>query len=191
MRLLLHSCCGPCTIYPLSLLRTQGHTVTGFFHNPNIHPFKEFRRRIQALETVAQTMDLPLIVDQDYGLTPFLRQVVFQEQHRCPLCYRMRLDRLVQQAMQDGYEGFTTTLLYSRYQNHELIRSLCQDLAEANGISFIYHDFRQGWQEGIDRSIAMEIYRQPYCGCIYSEQERYDRSLRSKNKQRAAAKKPD
>ncbi len=77
-----------------------------------------------------------------------------------------------------GADGYSTTLLYSRYQNHQLIREKGEELAQKYGIDFYYEDFRQGWQKGIDGAIAMDIYRQPYCGCIYSEQERYDKKLR-------------
>ena len=79
-------------------------------------------------------------------------------------------------------DAFSTTLLYSRYQNHDLICSQSERLAEKYGVPFYYQDFRKGWQEGIDRSIEMGLYRQPYCGCIYSEQERYDNRWKKRQK---------
>ena len=180
MRLLLHSCCGPCTLFPLAWLRDQGHEVEAYFHNPNIHPYREFKKRIAALRQVSQEKKLPLTVDSNYGLTPFLRQVVFHEKKRCRLCYAMRLEESARQAAALGMDGFSTTLLYSRYQNHKLIKELGQQFATMFKVDFFYHDFREGWQDGIDQAIAMDIYRQPYCGCIYSEQERYDKKLRKK-----------
>ena len=75
-----------------------------------------------------------------------------------------------------------TTLLYSRYQDHEQLKKVGVELEASYGVHFAYHDFRVGWQEGIDRSKEQQMYRQPYCGCIYSEQERYDRNIRKNNK---------
>ncbi len=180
MNILLHACCGPCTIYPLSVLKSQNHDVTAYFNNPNIHPYKEFKRRLNTLKEYAQSEDFPLISENQYGLTEFLQKVVFKEKSRCPICYEMRLEKTAQYAAENGFDGFTTTLLYSRYQNHEIIVDRCEKLAQSHSLEFVYDDFRVGWQQGIDLSIKKDMYRQPYCGCIYSEQERYDKSLRKK-----------
>lgn len=180
MKTLLHSCCGPCTIYPLSVLRAQGHEVTAYFNNPNIHPYKEFKRRLNTLVDYAKDEHLNLVTNEQYGLKEYLRKVVYKEDGRCNICYEMRLTSTAQFAKERGFDAFTTTLLYSRYQNHDAIVTICKDLALKNDLDFIYEDFRQGWQEGIDISKEKEMYRQPYCGCIYSEQERYDKSLRNK-----------
>jgi len=180
VNILLHSCCGPCTIYPLSILKSKNHDVTAYFNNPNIHPYKEFRRRLNTLKEYAKSEDFRLISEDQYGLTEFLQKVVFKEKSRCPVCYEMRLEKTAQYAAENEFDGFTTTLLYSRYQNHELIIDKCEKLAQTYSLQFIYEDFRVGWQQGIDLSIEKDMYRQPYCGCIYSEQERYDKSLRKK-----------
>lgn len=177
---MLHSCCGPCTIYPLSVLRTQNHDVTAYFNNPNIHPYKEFKRRLNTLKDYSKNENLPLIAEEQYGLTEFIQKVVFKEQSRCPICYEMRLKKTAEYAAENGFDAFSTTLLYSRYQNHTVITNNCEKLAKDYSLSFIYEDYRIGWQEGIDLSIEKDMYRQPYCGCIYSEQERYDKSLRKK-----------
>ena len=182
MKILLHVCCAPCTVFPLRVLRDQGHEVTGYFYNPNIHPFTEFRRRLETLREFAAGEDLPLTAVEEYGLTDYLRQVVFQEGRRCGICYTMRLEGAARFAAETGAEAFSTTLLYSRYQNHGLIRQTGEEFARKYGVAFHYEDFRTGWQEGIDRAIALGLYRQPYCGCIYSEQERYDRTMRKKRK---------
>jgi hypothetical protein len=182
MTILLHLCCGPCTIYPLTALRARGFEVRGYFFNPNIHPFQEFRRRIAALENLARGTDLPIEYDREYGLREYLRRVVFHEEERCPLCYRMRLEATAKKARAIGAEAFSTTLLYSRYQRHETIRALGEELAAQFGVPFLYEDFRVGWQEGIDSSLEMGLYRQPYCGCIYSEQERYDKKFRKEKR---------
>lgn len=182
MKILLHVCCGPCAIYPVTRLREEGHEVTGYFFNPNIHPYREFKRRIAALRELSEKIDFPVTIDSIYGLTDFLRQVVFHETERCRTCYTLRLEEAARFGAECGADAFTSTLLYSKYQNHELICKKAEAFAKQYGIPFFYEDFRTGWQYGIDESIAMGLYRQPYCGCIYSEQERYDKKLRKKKK---------
>ena len=181
MRVLLHVCCGPCTIYPLEVLRSQGHEVRGYFFNPNIHPFREFKRRIKALVEFSEQKKFKVDIERDYGLTEYLRKVVFHENQRCALCYDMRLECIAEQAAVQGFDAFTTTLLYSKYQRHAMIKEKSEALAQKFAVRFFYQDFREGWQQGIDQSIAMGLYRQPYCGCLYSEQERYDKKM-EKNK---------
>lgn len=178
MNLLLHVCCGPCTIYPLRTLRKLQIDVTGFFYNPNIHPYREFRKRLASLRDFAEKSDFKIQIEDEYGLTEYLQKIVFHEKERCPLCYAMRLKKTAEYGISIGADAFTTTLLYSKYQNHQAIIEIGKTIAEKYGIEFYYKDFRKGWQEGIDRSIAMNLYRQPYCGCIYSEQERYDKKLK-------------
>jgi len=180
MKILVHLCCGPCAVYPVAVLRDQGHELQGFFFNPNIHPYREFRRRLAAAVQFAETVRLPVTWNRDYGLRSFLRTVVFHEDDRCRFCYAMRLRETARQAADMGMDAFTTTLLYSRYQKHDLIRRLGETVAAETGVEFYYQDFRVGWQAGIDGAIAMDLYRQAYCGCIYSEQERYDKKWRKR-----------
>ncbi|MDO8948402.1 MAG: epoxyqueuosine reductase QueH [Desulfocapsaceae bacterium] len=178
MNIFLHICCGPCTTYPLTQLRQKGINVHGYFYNPNIHPYREFKKRIQGVQQFAVKSDLKLEIDTRYGLTEYLRKVVFHEQQRCPLCYTMRLEVVAQKAKELGNDAFSTTLLYSKYQDHERIRRIGEKLAIQYEIDFYYEDFREGWKDGIDQAIAMDLYRQSYCGCIYSEQERYDKAFK-------------
>ena len=124
--------------------------------------------------------DFQVEYERQYGLRDYLRQVVFHEENRCRYCYAMRLRPTAERAMAIGADAFSSTLLYSRYQNHSLLRQQGEALAMELGIPFYYDDFRGGWQEGIDRSIEMGLYRQPYCGCIYSEQERYDKKWKKR-----------
>ena len=180
MKILMHVCCGPCAAYPLKEIRQEGHEAVGFFYNPNIHPFREFKKRISALEVLSTRMDFHVEYDREYGLREYLRKVVFHEDSRCGLCYAMRLEPTVKKALEIGADAFTSTLLYSRYQNQALIKSQAESLVKQYGIPFFCRDYREGWQEGIDMSIEMDLYRQPYCGCIYSEQERYDKKFRKK-----------
>lgn len=183
MKILLHVCCGPCTVYPLEYLRQQGHEVSGYFYNPNIHPYREFKRRIGALIGFSEQKKFKVEIDRNYGLTKYLRQVVFNEKNRCSICYDMRLEPTAIFAAEQGADAFTSTLLYSKYQNHQLLVDKSEKLADQYGVNFFYQDFREGWQQGVDGSIEMDLYRQPYCGCIYSEQERYDKKLRKKMRQ--------
>lgn len=181
MKILLHTCCGPCLTYPVDFLHTSGDwDITAFFYNPNIHPYQEFKRRIETLVSFCEHTGIRLIADKEYGLQEFMRRVVFHEQKRCSICYSLRLRSTVAYAKANDFSSFSTTLLYSRYQRHDTIKQLCYALAEEFDIPFVYHDFRAGWQQGIDLSIASGLYRQPYCGCIYSEQERYDNRLKKR-----------
>lgn len=176
-KLLLHSCCGPCTAYPISQLKNK-LDITVFFYNHNIHPFKEFKKRLNTLESYLKDINIPLVACRDYGLKKFIRDAAFNEEKRCTFCYRVRLKECALYAKDNGFEAFSSTLLYSRYQNHELIIKYGEEYAEEFGLEFFYSDFRLGWQAGIDESIARNMYRQSYCGCIYSEQERYDKRFR-------------
>jgi predicted adenine nucleotide alpha hydrolase (AANH) superfamily ATPase len=180
MKLLLHVCCGPCAIFPLSVIRQEECEVSGFFFNPNIHPFKEFKKRKEAARQMAGHFHLPMIWENTYGLVDFLRKTVFHEHERCPICYDIRLAKTAEYARDNGFDAFSTTLLYSRYQNHQALIDIGQQMADAFGITFYYRDFREGWQEGIDISRSLDLYRQSYCGCIYSEQESFDKHLKKK-----------
>ena len=171
--ILLHICCAPCTIYPLRILRGEGNEVCGLFYNPNIHPYLEYRRRLDTMTSYAGQEGLTIIGDETYPIDSFLRQVAFREEERCRYCYQLRLSYAARIAKRGRFDAFTTTLLYSRYQKHDLIREVAADVAGMYGIPFFYRDFREGWAEGVRVSKAIGMYRQPYCGCIYSERERY------------------
>jgi len=175
MKVLLHTCCGPCSIYPVSSLREEGHELRGYFYNPNIHPFTEFNKRLETLQDYAGKIQLPLIVDEAYELDEFLRQAVFREGERCRFCYAMRLKRAAQVARKGSFEAFTTTLLVSTFQKHQLIADIGSAIGEEVGIPFLYRDFRPGYKEAVQISKAEGMYRQQYCGCIYSERDRYVR----------------
>ncbi len=173
MNILLHICCANCAIYPLAMLREQEHQVTGFFYNHNIHPFQEYRKRLETTRDYAQRMDLPLLLHEEYLLDEFLAAVAVQPENRCHYCYRSRLRQTAKQAQLMGAQAFTTTLLYSRYQKHDAIVAYGQQLADEFQLDFYYEDYRSGWNEGIRISKQLGLYRQQYCGCIYSERDRY------------------
>jgi hypothetical protein len=175
MKILLHICCAPCTIYPLKVMCEDGHDVVGLFFNPNIHPYAEYKKRLDTAIQYADTVGLKLIFSDDYPMEDFLRGVVFREETRCRYCYHTRLAYAAKVAKKGKFNGFTTTLLYSKFQDGNLLETLGTSIAEKSGVPFYYRDFSQGWKEGIDTSKNLGMYRQQYCGCIYSEKERFYR----------------
>ena len=175
MKVILHVCCGPCTIYPLHFLREIGHDLTAYYFNPNIHPYLEYKRRAETFSAYADEKELPVIWAEDYDMENFFRLIAGKEDDRCRVCYTLRLRETARLAEEGCFAGFTTTLLYSKFQKHELIRAIGERLGREFNIPFVYHDFRAGWQEGVRLSRELGMYRQPYCGCLYSEKERYYR----------------
>ncbi len=184
-KVLLHICCGPCALYPVKALREKSVEPLGFFFNPNIHPFKEFERRVEALETVSLKIGLDLVWDsQGYGLQEWLQALNGETRHgiRCLACYGMRLEQTARMAGELGIKTISTTLLYSKYQLHSAIKEIGRRCAQKYGLDFHYEDFRSGWMEGINMAKDLEIYRQPYCGCIFSEYERYEKASNRLNR---------
>jgi len=156
--------------------------VMAFFYRHNIHPFTECQKREEALKLYSQSIDLKVIYQSDYKIEKFLQAIVFREKDRCRYCYYDRLKATALVAKKGKFDGFTTTLLYSKFQNHELIKQTGQAIAKKYDLKFFYHDFREGWKFGIEESKRLEMYRQQYCGCIYSEKERYFSSYESLSK---------
>lgn len=192
MNLLLHACCGPCSCYPVKILREKNIEPTLYFFNPNIHPYMEYQRRLNAVREYSEQVKVKLITDENYKLRDFLNNALKAEQsggNRCAFCYAWRLRESARYAKENGYDAYTSTLFYSIHQNHELMKKIASYFAKRYGIEFFYEDFRVGWQEGIDESIERGLYRQPYCGCIFSEEERYSKELRKKRRKENKAKK--
>lgn len=173
MKILLHICCAPCTIYPARILREEGVDLLGFFYNPNIHPYQEYQKRLDALRDYKTAQGLEVLVSEGYPLEDFMRGLVQREGDRCAFCYSHRLQAAAIIANKEGIKDFSTTLLYSRYQKHDLIREIGEQVARKYDLKFYYRDFREGWTEGQISAREAGLYRQRYCGCIYSEKERY------------------
>ena len=173
MKVLLHICCANCAIYPIKTIREKGLDVMGFFYRHNIHPYTECLKRQEALQSYAEQIDLKVIYQEGYDLEGFIQNVVFRESERCNYCYHDRLRSTALLAKRGKFDYFSTTLLYSKHQNHELIRSMGESIGKSTGVEFLYQDLREGWKEGIECSKHMGLYRQQYCGCIYSEKERF------------------
>lgn len=173
MKILFHICCAPCAIYPVKDMRSNGLEVTGYFFNHNIHPYLEFQKRLEAVRQYASLIDLEIIYRDEYLLEDFLEAVAPVPQQRCLYCYSSRLEATAAAACEGGFDAFSSSLLYSRFQQHEAIKELGAHIGSQYGIAFHYSDYRSGWKEGIDISKKMGLYRQQYCGCIYSEKDRY------------------
>ena len=180
-KILLHICCAPCSIYPIQILKKEGFEVYGFFYKSNIHPFKEMEKREATLKKYADKIGLKVIYEEEYNLEKFLQHIVFREENRCAICYHKRLEMASKIAKKGKFQFFSSTLLYSKFQNHNLIKETGISIGKQNSIKFYYNDFREGWKEGIEKSKNLNMYRQQYCGCIYSEKERFYKSHHSKS----------
>ena len=124
MKILLHTCCGPCTIYPTNVLRQEGMDVMGYFYKNNIHPYTECLKRQDTLKSYANRINLQVIHQQGYDLEGFIQNVVYRESSRCEYCYHDRLRSTALMAKRGKFDYFTTTLLYSKFQKHERVRSI-------------------------------------------------------------------
>lgn len=173
MKVLLHICCAPCSIMCIETLRGEGIEPVGFWDNANIHPYTEYRMRKNTLVDYAKSIGLELVVHGEYGLRPFVRAVVQNIDGRCVECYRMRMRAAAQYASENGFTHFTSTLFVSPYQNHELMKQVAEEAAAEFGVAFLYRDFRPCFREGQDRARELGLYMQKYCGCIFSEEDRY------------------
>ena len=178
MNVLMHICCAPCSIMCVQTLRDEGIDVSGLWFNPNIHPFTEYRARRNTLIDYAKSINLPLTVEDEYGLRGFVAAVSPDFSGRCALCYRMRLDEAARAAKEGGFDAFTSSLFVSPYQNHELMKEVAQQAAADHGVPFLYRDFRPYFREGQDRARELGLYMQKYCGCVFSEEERYAKKKR-------------
>lgn len=193
-KILLHMCCAPCACYPVKKLREEGFEPVGYFFNPNIHPHEEWHRRLKTAREFAEKVNMEFFADNHYRLHEFLERTasVIDERDtitcadgfhkRCGICYAWRLNETARFAAENNFEYFTSSLFYSRYQNHGHMKKLAEHYAERFGLKFFYEDFRVGWQEGIDLSLELGLYRQNYCGCIFSEEERFSSDIRKERK---------
>jgi len=170
---LIHSCCAHCAAYTVDHWRQQGYDVTLLWYNPNIHPYMEHQRRLEAMKSLAEEMKAPLIITEGYDIIDYFRRVVGDEAQRCRHCFRLRLSETAERALQNGFDAFTTTLLISPQQKHDKIRETGNELALEKGVNFLYADLRKRYSDSRHMTKPLNLYRQQYCGCIYSEWERY------------------
>ena len=174
MKLLMHACCAPCSVYCIDALREEGIEPTIYWYNPNIHPYTEYKARRDCAKEYTEKIGLNLIIEDEYGLDKFCEEAVKDLDSRCVnYCYPVRLRKTFEYAKQNGYDAVTTSLLYSIYQKHDYIKYLCEKLSKEFEIQFLYRDFRYGFWEGHNKAKEEGLYMQEYCGCIFSEDDRY------------------
>ena len=175
MNLLLHICCAPCSVACIKQLRGEGIEPTGYWYNPNIHPFTEYRARRTCLKEYAGSIGLELVLDDIYGLRQFVTAVAGNIDGRCVYCYEVRMDQTARYASEHGFDSFCTTLTVSPYQNTELIFKKGEEAAAKYGVKFLPYDFSPHYREGQEEARAVGLYMQKYCGCVFSEEDRYCR----------------
>lgn len=180
--LLLHACCAPCSSYVLEYL-SRYFRITVLNYNPNISPEKEFRLRAEEIERLAREMEFPSerpeVVTWRYDPERFYEAVRGYENapeggERCEICFRLRLSEAAEYARKGGFDYFTTTLSISPLKNAALLNAIGGELAEKYGVQYLYSDFkkRNGYKRSIELSRAHGLYRQDYCGCVFSKNER-------------------
>lgn len=171
MKLLLHTCCAPCSVYCIETLRKEGIEPTVYWFNPNIHPYMEYKQRRDCLKEYTRNIEIEAIFEENYGLKDFCKNVVQDLENRCQkYCYPVRLEQTAKYAKENGYDSFSTTLLISPYQNHEMLIKVGEEMAKKYGLKFLYRDFRVGFREGQEKARELGLYRQKYCGCVFSEE---------------------
>lgn len=174
MKLLMHTCCAPCSVYCIDELRSKGIEPTLYWYNPNIHPYTEYVARRDCVKEYAQRINVKAIFEDEYGIDEFCKNVSKNINARCVnYCYPVRLRKTFEYAKANGYDTVTTTLLYSIYQKHDFIKKLMEDLSKEFEIDFLYIDFRKGFWQGHEKAIEQGLYMQKYCGCIFSEEQSF------------------
>lgn len=174
MKLLMHTCCAPCSVYCIDSLREEGIEPVSYWYNPNIHPYVEYKTRRDTLIEYSKIANFELIINEEYGLREFCKNVIGDLGNRCVnYCYRVRLEATAKYAKENGYDAFTSTLFVSPYQKHEELKKLCEEISKKYDIEFLYRDFRVGFRVGQAKARELGLYMQKYCGCIFSEESRY------------------
>ena len=176
-KVLLHCCCAPCSVSCIEPLKQEGIEPTAFWYNPNIHPFKEYEQRRDCIVEYTEKIGIPLIVKEEYGLREFVKNVVSDIDARCVYCYEHRLQETAKFAKENGFQAFTSTLFASIYQNHEMMKAAAEKYAKLYGVEFLYRDFRPNFREGNAKARDEGLYMQKYCGCVFSEEDRYIKQI--------------
>ncbi len=204
MNILLHVCCSNCALYPIKILRNRSHDFTGFWFNPNIHPYEEYQSRIASLKKLSDLWNVDIHYLEKYKPEEYFRALDITDKallhqvalnsssdscssndynippapDRCRSCYQLRLEKTAEEAKKGGFDAFTTTLLISPYQDFEQIRETGSRLAEKFNVLFHLEDFRPHFRNAMDLAKEMGLYRQKYCGCIFSKEERYKKNAK-------------
>jgi predicted adenine nucleotide alpha hydrolase (AANH) superfamily ATPase len=178
MKLLMHTCCAPCSVYCIDSLRKEGIEPTVYWYNPNIHPYIEYKTRRDTLKEYTKNINVEAIFEEEYGLDEFCKNVIGDLKNRCQnYCYRVRLEQTAKFAKEHGFDTISTTLLVSPYQKHEILKEQGEEIAKKYGLNFLYRDFRAGFREGQNKARELGLYMQKYCGCVFSEEDRYSKQI--------------
>ncbi|MFH1459154.1 MAG: epoxyqueuosine reductase QueH [Candidatus Omnitrophota bacterium] len=171
---LLHVCCAPCIIYPLKKLKLLNYKVTGFFYNPNIQPEAEYALRKKNIEKFSQCFNCDIIYAANYTADDFFQAIgnAISPPERCQLCWELRLKQTAHYAKENNFDLFTSTLLVSPYQDRILLKQAGEKTAREQGVEFLFYDFSEGYPESVTISRELGMYRQKYCGCKYSLEEK-------------------
>ena len=176
-RVLLHICCAPDATYPFFYLNGRHYRVTGFFYNPNIHPITEYKKRLKEIVRFSNIVKMPLIIGE-YDVKDWFEYIKGTEQEpeggkRCYLCYKMRLEKTVQVAKKRGFDYFTTTLSISPHKRSDWIFEIGENLEKKYGVKFLKANFkkRNGFKSSVILSRYYKMYRQNYCGCVFSKRD--------------------
>jgi predicted adenine nucleotide alpha hydrolase (AANH) superfamily ATPase len=172
-KVLVHICCAHCAAYTVEHWRKEGCEAAGFWYNPNIHPFTEHNLRLEGVKALAAKLKFPLIIAPGYDVVEYFRRVAGNEADRCRHCFDLRLSKTAAAVLENGFDAFTTTLLISPHQKHEIIKETGERVAGEQGVAFLYADLRKRYSDSRHITKPLDLYRQQYCGCIYSEWERY------------------
>lgn len=185
MKLLMHTCCAPCSVYCIDSLRNEGIEPVVYWFNPNIHPYTEYKMRRDTLKEYTKSIGVEAIFQENYGLREFCKNVIGDLENRCTqYCYRVRLEETARYAKEHGFDAITTTLLVSPYQKHEELKKLGEEIANQYHLAFVYRDFRVGFREGQAKARELGLYMQKYCGCIFSEEDRYRKKIEKDKEKR-------
>lgn len=194
--LLLHSCCAPCSSFVLKKL-SPFFNITVFYYNPNISPKEEYEKRkneeINFIKKLNETKEFNntfqiKFLDCDYDNSEFFNKVKGLENEpeggkRCKVCYKLRLEEVAKKAKLNNFEFFSTTLSVSPYKNSQLLNEIGKDLSEKYNIEYLFSDFKKenGYKTSIELSKENNLYRQDYCGCVFSLKERNEKKLSLKH----------
>jgi len=181
-KILVHSCCGPCSTYVYKTLLDNDFNITGYFYNPNIHGVKEYRRRLKSMKKWAGIIKKRIIIPK-YDVKDYFeailnyehlhhRTIEHDKKRRCAVCFSLRLKATAIEAKKKKQDFFTTTLLVSPYQDQSLLWQIGSDIGSEVGIDFYFRDFRKGYLASRHLARANKLFEQNYCGCIYSLDEK-------------------